>query len=175
MFPMLLSGNTVLVTGGASGIGLALVERFLTSGNHIIVCGRRESKLAELKAKYPSIETRACDLAEPRQREDLVKWVAGAFPALNVLVNNAGIPRRVRIAEERDWEGTRQEIAINSAAPLHLTMMLLPHLMKQRRAVVMNVTSGLSFVPLAATPVYCTTKAALHSFTWSLRHQLTGT
>jgi uncharacterized oxidoreductase len=171
---MLVTGNTILVTGGASGIGLALVERFIGAGNHLIVCGRRESKLAELKAKYPSIETRVCDIAEPREREDLVTWVTGTFPALNGLVNNAGIQRRVRIADERDWEATRQEIAINFEAPLHLTMMLLPRLMAQPRAVVMNVTSGLSFVPLAATPVYCTTKAALHSFTLSLRHQLAG-
>jgi uncharacterized oxidoreductase len=163
------------VTGGASGIGLALAERFLASGNHVIVCGRRESRLAEVNAKYPAIQTRVCDLADPREREDLVTWVTATFPALNMLVNNAGIQRRVRIAEERDWEATREEIAINFEAPLHLTMLLLPHLMKQPRAVVMNVTSGLSFVPLAATPVYCTTKAALHSFTLSLRHQLAGT
>ena len=171
---MLTTGHTILVTGGASGIGLALVERFLENRNHLIVCGRRESRLAELKTKYPSIETRVCDIAEPRQREALVNWVTGTFPALNGLVNNAGIQRRVRIADERDWEGTRQEIAINFEAPIHLTMMLLPHLMAQPRAVVVNVTSGLSFVPLAATPVYCATKAALHSFTLSLRHQLAG-
>jgi uncharacterized oxidoreductase len=87
---MLLSGNTILVTGGASGIGLALTERFLTSGNHVIVCGRRESKLAELKAKYPSIETRVCDVAQPREREELTTWATGRFPALNARVNNAG-------------------------------------------------------------------------------------
>ena len=174
MFLMLLSGNTVLVTGGASGIGLALAERFLKSGNHLIICGRRESRLAEMKAKYPSIETRVCDVGESHQREDLVKWVTTKFPGLDVVVNNAGIQRRVRIAEERDWKATREEIAINLEAPVHLTMLLLPHLMKQRRAAIVNVTSGLSFVPFAGTPIYCATKAAIHSFTLSLRHQLAG-
>ena len=172
---MLLSGNTVLVTGGASGIGLALVERFQRNNNRLIVCGRRESKLAEMRAAHPSIETRVCDVGEPRQREDLVKWVTTTFPSLNVIVNNAGIQRRVRIAGERDWKATREEIAINLEAPVHLTMLLLPHLMKQPRAAIVNVTSGLSFVPFAGTPVYCATKAATHSFTLSLRHQLVGT
>jgi uncharacterized oxidoreductase len=172
---MVLSSNTILITGGASGIGLALAERLLRAGNHIIACGRRESKLAELKSRHPEIDARVADVAEPGEREALAAWATSRFPALNVLVNNAGIQRRVQVAEERDWTATRQEIAINFDAQVHLTMLLLPHLMKQPRAAVLNVTSGLSFVPLAATPVYCATKAAFHSFTLSLRHQLAGT
>jgi uncharacterized oxidoreductase len=172
---MVFSGNTILVTGGASGIGLAFAERFLQAGNHIIVCGRRESKLAELKSRHPAIETRVCDVAEAGERESLAEWVTHRFPALDVLVNNAGIQRRVQIAAERDWAATRLEIAINFEAQVHLTMLLLPQLMKQSRSAILNVTSGLSFVPLAATPVYSATKAAFHSFTLSLRHQLAGT
>jgi uncharacterized oxidoreductase len=169
-----LGSNTVLVTGGASGIGLALAERFLRAGSRVIVCGRRVEKLREVKERHPEMVTRACDLAEESERASLHEWAVAEFPALNVLVNNAGIQRRVRLAEGEEWARTRREIAINFDAPVHLTTLFLPHLLTRAGAAVVNVTSGLAFSPLARVPVYCATKAALRSFTLSLRHQLKG-
>jgi uncharacterized oxidoreductase len=167
-----LSGNTVLVTGGASGIGLALARRFLDAGSTVIICGRRGDKLHEAQGAYPAMHVAVADIARDDQRLALVDWVTTAFPALNVLVNNAGVQRRVSLLEQEPWDETRQEIAINLEAPIHLSRLIVPHLIKQEDAAIINVTSGLSFAPLAAVPVYCATKAALHSFTLSLRHQL---
>jgi uncharacterized oxidoreductase len=169
---MQLTSNTILITGGGSGIGLALAERFIAMGNRVIICGRRAGTLDAVKAAHPAIETRVCDVAESADRAALTAWATSTFPALNVLVNNAGIQRRMRIASEGDWTATREEIAINLDAPIHLTTLFLPHLIRQPAAAILNVTSGLAFVPLAGTPVYSATKAALHSFTLSLRHQL---
>ncbi len=171
---MQLASNTVLVTGGASGIGLALAQRFLQAGSTVIVCGRREEKLEEARTKHPVLKTYVCDLSKEKQREKLLRWAMKEFPRLNVLVNNAGIQRRVRILGDK-WSATHEEIAINLEAPLHLTSLFIPHLMKQERPAILNVTSGLAFSPIASVPIYCATKAALHSFTLSLRHQLAGT
>jgi uncharacterized oxidoreductase len=169
---MELSGNTVLVTGGASGIGLALASRFLAAGSQVIVCGRREAALRAAAEAHPGLVTRVCDVAREDDRAALIAWATSEFPALDVLVNNAGVQRRFRLAEPEPWAETRQEIAINLDAPVHLTLLLLPQLRARPRAAVVNVTSGLAFVPMASAPVYCATKAALHSFTLSLRHQL---
>lgn len=168
------ASSTVLVTGGASGIGLALAERFLRAGSRVVVCGRREEKLREVRQRHPEVATRACDLAEESERAALCEWAVAEFPGLDVLVNNAGIQRRVALAEGEGWAPTRQEIAINFEAPVHLSMLLLPHLLTRPGAAVVNVTSGLAFTPLAGVPVYCATKAALRSFTLSLRRQLAG-
>lgn len=172
---MNLSGNTVLVTGGASGIGLALVERFLAKGNDVIVCGRRASKLSELSEKHSEVDTIVCDIADAAAREKLFKDVTDSFPDVNVLVNNAGIQRRVDLTQNEDWDLTRSEIAINLEAPIHLSRLFAEHLASKEKAAIVNVTSGLSFVPLANVPVYCATKAALHSFTLSLRWQMRET
>ena len=172
---MRLSGNCVLVTGGASGIGQAIAERLLDAGSEVIICGRRQDKLSEAKARRPGFHTRTADVATPAGRRELAAWAVAAFPRLNVLVNNAGIQRRVELAEAPSWEEFEEEIAINLEAPIHLSTLLVPHLAKQPAAAIWNVTSGLSFAPLARVPVYCATKAALHSFTLSLRHQLAGT
>jgi uncharacterized oxidoreductase len=172
---MNLSGNTILITGGASGIGWAFAERFLAAGNEVIICGRREDRLQAAKEKYPQLHTRVCDVAEESERIELFDWAASLFPHLNVLVNNAGIQRRVRLDEREDWAETQAEIVVNLEAPIHLSRLFIPLLRRQNRATIMNVTSGLSFVPLANVPVYSATKAALHSFTLSLRHQLRET
>lgn len=171
-----LSGNTILITGGASGIGYAFAERFLAAGSEVVICGRREDKLREAREKHPQIHTRVCDVADERERIALFDWATSEFPQLNVLVNNAGIQRRVNLTgESEDWQRTRSEIAINFDAPVHLSRLFVPHLLKQEQPSIINVTSGLSFVPLANVPVYCATKAALHSFTQSLRYQLSET
>lgn len=172
---MELSSNTILITGGASGIGYALAERFLARGNEVIVCGRRADKLQEAKEKHPQLHTRVCDVAEEGERVKLFEWATREFPNLNVLVNNAGIQRRIKLAENEDWAETEKEIEINFDAPIHLSRLFIPHLLRRERPAIINVTSGLSFVPLANVPVYCATKAALHSFTLSLRYQLSET
>ena len=170
-----LGEHTILITGGASGIGLALAVRFLRAGSRVIVCGRREEKLREAAAAHPGLVTHAADVATPAGRRALCDWVTQAHPGLDVLVNNAGIQRRFQLTEPADWDEVRQELAINLEAPLHLSLLLLPHLARQPRPAIVNVTSGLSFAPLTAAPVYSATKAALHSLTLSLRHQLSGT
>jgi uncharacterized oxidoreductase len=172
---MELGANTILITGGASGIGLALAERFLQAGSQVIVCGRREEKLREAQARYPALAIRVCDVAEEGERVALARWASTAFPRLNMLVNNAGIQRRVQLPAPEEWRETRREIAINLEAPIHLSRLFIPHLLGQERPAIVNITSGLAFSPLAGVPVYCATKAALRSFTLSLRHQLAQT
>jgi len=173
---MELSSQTVLITGGASGIGLALAERFLRAGSDVIVCGRRKHALLEAQARHPKLSIRVCDVSSEQDRAALFNWTVAEFPRVNVLVNNAGIQNRTRIAAAADdWERTRQEIAINLDAPVHLSALFIPQLLAQQHPAIINVTSGLAFVPIASAPIYCATKAALHSFTLSLRHQLAGT
>lgn len=169
---MNLANNTILVTGGASGIGLALASRWLAAGSTVIIVGRRADKLREAQAQYPGLHTHVGDVATAADREALAAWATAEYPNLNVLVNNAGIQNRLPLTEAGDWEARRQEIAINLEAPIHLSTLLVPHLRHQANAAIINVTSGLSFTPLAAVPIYCATKAALHSFTISLRAQL---
>lgn len=115
-----------------------------------------------------------CDVADPAERLALVRWATAKYPRLNVLVNNAGIQNRIQLADDAaaDWDARRQEIVINLEAPIHLVTLLVPHLRQQPQPVIINVTSGLAFAPAAFVPIYSATKAALHSFTLSLRHQL---
>lgn len=166
---MQLANNKILITGGASGIGLGLTERFLVENNTVIICGRRESLLAQIKEKHPSLITRVCDLAIESERISLYEWVAENHPDLQVLVNNAGIQNWMNISDEHFYEKSKQEIETNVMAPIHLS-----HLFIQLKSLktILNVTSGLSFVPLTKTPVYSATKAFFHSFTLSLRHLL---
>jgi uncharacterized oxidoreductase len=172
---MRFDDNTVLITGGASGIGFALAERFLQAGSTTIVCGRRVEALQAAQAKYPQLYTRVCNVADPAERKALFAWATETFPQLNMLVNNAGIQQRLQLQGQPAWEALHEEVAINLEAPIQLSTLFIPHLLKQERAAILNVTSGLAFTPLAAAPVYCATKAALHSFTLSLRQQLAGT
>jgi len=172
---MELGGHTVLITGGASGIGFGLAEQFVQAGSTVIICGRREDKLREAQIKYPQLHIRACNLADPQERAALYEWTTTQFPTLNVLVNNAGIQQRFQLQQPPAWETIHNEIAINIDAPIHLSTLFIPHLLKQQQAFILNVSSGLAFSPLAFTPIYSATKAAVHSFTLSLRHQLSGT
>ena len=170
---MNLSNNTVLITGGASGIGLSLAAHFVQRGSTVVICSRDQRKLEAAKVKYPQITTCVCDVANSDERIAMFKWVSNAFPKLNVLVNNAGIQRRgLQLREEQPWEMLREEIRINLEAPIHLSMLFIPQLMEQEDPVIINVTSALAFVPLSIAPIYSATKAALHSFTLSLRQQL---
>ena len=166
---MKITNSKILVTGGASGIGFALAERFINDGNTVIICGRREDVLNEAHKKLPSLITKVCDLAVESQRESLFKWISEDHNDLNILVNNAGIQNWMSITDPDFFQKAKEEITINVEAPIHLTYLFqnLPSL-----TTIMNVTSGLSFVPLTKTPVYSGTKAFFHSFTLSLRHLL---
>jgi uncharacterized oxidoreductase len=163
---MKISNNKMLITGGATGIGFALAERFVQEGNQVIICGRRSSALADAKAKIPSILTRQCDLSSYSEREDLYQWIEKDHNDLNVLVNNAGVQQWMSVSDPDFFGRAKEEIAINVEAPLHLTSLFLR--LKSLTAI-MNVTSGLSFVPLIKAPVYSATKAFFHSFTLSLQ------
>ena len=173
---MNIAASSVLVTGGASGIGLALARRFHAAGATVAICGRRADRLAQTAAELPGLITRVCDLSRPEERRALAEWAVRGVPALNVLVNNAGVQRYPRLAEgEGDWAATAEEIAINFAAPVHLASLLAPHLARQTDPAIVNVTSGLAFAPSRPRAIYSATKAAMHSFTLSLRHQLAAT
>lgn len=166
---MNLSQNKILITGGASGIGLGLTERFLLENNTVIICGRRASLLAEIVQKHPSVITRVCDLSIESERIALYEWVAENHPDLQVLVNNAGIQHWMGISDEDFYQKASAEIMTNILAPVHLAN-LFAHLDSLKT--IINVTSGLSFVPLTKVPIYSATKAFSHSFTQSLRHLL---
>jgi uncharacterized oxidoreductase len=168
---MNLSHNKILITGGASGIGLGLTERFLAENNQVIICGRRAELLDQVRAKHPSVITRVCDLSVEAEREELAAWIFSEHPDLTVLVNNAGVQNWMKPSDDNFYEKAMMEMNINNMAPIHLTHLLLklPSL-----KTIMNVTSGLAFVQLTAVPVYCATKAFFHSFSLSLRHLLRG-
>jgi uncharacterized oxidoreductase len=164
---MNLTGNKILITGGATGIGLGLTERFVKENNTVIICGRRESVLKEVSEKFPSIITKTCDLSIASERESLYNWILKEHNDLNVLINNAGIQQWMSVTDENFYERAKEEITANVEAPLHLVSLFLN---LNSLTTIINVTSGLSFSPLAKVPVYCATKAFLHSFTVSLRY-----
>jgi len=166
---MKLTKNKILITGGATGIGFGLAERFIQENNTVIICGRRQSALAEAAEKLPSVMTKVCDLAVETDRIELYKWIAEHHADLNVLVNNTGIQNWININDSDFYEKADAEITTNILAPLHLTK-----LFSQLNSLdtIINVTSGLAFVPLSTVPVYCGTKAFMRSFTLSLRHNL---
>jgi uncharacterized oxidoreductase len=166
---MNLSNNKILITGGATGIGLGLTERFMNENNTVIICGRREDALNKAKEKFPSVITRICDLSIEADRVGLYDWIAKEHNDLNVLVNNAGIQNWMNISDADFYKKASNEIETNILAPIHLTALFtgLPAL-----TTIINVTSGLAFIPLSKVPVYSATKAFFRSFTLSLRHQL---
>ena len=166
---MKLSGNKILITGGATGIGLGLAERFVREKNTVIICGRRETALSEAAEKLPSVITKICDLSNDAGREELFQWISKEHDDLNVLVNNAGIQQWMSITDDDFFQRAKEEISITIESPVHLISLFLN---LNSLNTIINVTPGLSFAPLAKVPVYCATKAFLHSFTLSLRHTL---
>ena len=167
-----------MITGGATGIGFALAEKFVSAGSKVIVCGRRKGRLEVAKQKLSNLDVRQCDISLESERRSLLRWTRTRFPSLNILVNNAGIQRQVDFtspAAVKSPSPKDDEVTINLAAPIRLCALFIPELLKRRNAAIVNVSSGLAFVPMAMTPIYCATKAATHSFTLSLRHQLRKT
>lgn len=169
------SGNTILMTGGGSGIGRGLAQALHVLGNQVIISGRRQSALDETTAAHPGMKSFTVDMTDPASIRALASKAIAEFPSLNVLINNAGIMRRESfLAQQPDLADAEAIVTTNLLGPIRLTAALLPHLLKQPHAAIMNVSSGLAFLPMAVTPTYCATKAAIHSYTQSLRHQLRG-
>ncbi|GGA25555.1 SDR family oxidoreductase [Paenibacillus physcomitrellae] len=169
---MKLDANTILITGGATGIGLAMAERFIEAGSSVIICGRRADRLEEAKAQNPQLHTYQFDVSEEEGRIKLFEQVTKDHPNVNVLINNAGVMRYLDLPVNEPWKDTAAEIATNVEAPIHLSMLFAEYFKGKDNAAIMNITSGLSHVPLAVTPIYSATKAAIYSFTLSLRKQL---
>ena len=173
---MEISNNTILITGGTSGIGLELATRFLGLGNTVIVTGRDQGKLEETKKKFPKIHTIESDVNDPSAIVLLYEKVTKGFPELNVVVNNAGIMRKINLQDRgSDLVDIAREIETNLAGPIRMVKQFLPHLKTKKSAAIVNVSSGLAFVPFPISPVYCAAKAGIHSFTQSLRIQLKNT
>lgn len=170
---MKISGNTILITGGTSGIGLELATQLSDLGNVVIITGRDKSKLEVVQKKIPQVHVFQSDVSDPKGISLLFELVTKEFPELNVLINNAGIMDKINLHDEAvDLEGMCREIEINLNGPIRMTKQFLSHLKAKKNAAIINVSSGLAFVPLPISPVYCATKAGLHSFTLSLRVQM---
>ncbi|MBI2387463.1 MAG: SDR family NAD(P)-dependent oxidoreductase [Elusimicrobia bacterium] len=172
---MKLNGRTILITGGSAGIGLAFALKFIELGNEVIVTGRRRAVLDELKAKHPKLHTLQCDVSDPAQIAALAARVKADFPGLDVLMNNAGIMlyKNLKIPAA-DLDGLMTEMNVNVGGVIRTTSAFID-LLTANKGTVINVSSALAFVPLPSAPIYCAAKAAVHSYTQSLRFQLEET
>jgi uncharacterized oxidoreductase len=171
-----LSNNTILITGGGSGIGLALVKQFLKNNNTVIIAGRNIEKLKHAKKSHPELEIIQCDVSGHDSVKALVLEIQQKYSDLNFLINNAGIMRMWNIQKEAtNIKEQRTEILTNFFGTVQLTQSLIPHLLKKKNGVILTVSSALAYVPMAAAPIYNATKAALHSYSISIRQQLKGT
>lgn len=172
---MNITGNTILITGGGSGIGRALAEALHKAGNQVVIAGRREALLHEVTAANPGMEALLLDIQDKDDVAAFARQAVESFPALNAVIHNAGIMRSEAIAAGDFLATAEDTIATNLLGPIRLTSALLPHLLNQQRAAILTVSSGLAFVPLATTPTYSATKAAIHSWSMALREQLKAT
>ena len=171
---MKLNNRTILITGGTSGIGLELARQLLPRGNTVIVTGRRQENLDAAQIALPGLHIFRSDVSDPAAITQLHENLLRQFPALDILVNNAGIMRNLNLNQARALEDVTREIDINLSGPVRMVQQFLPHLKTRKDAMIINISSGLAFIPLSISPVYCATKAAMHSFTQSLRAQLAG-
>jgi len=171
---MRMTSNTIFITGGSSGIGRGLAEAFHELGNQVIIAGRREDRLRAICAANSGMRYYVMDVTNPASIREIAADVILEFPALNCVFNNAGVQRPVNFSsgDEFDEKAMLDQIDTNLIGVIRVAAAFLPHLARQRNATLVNVSSGLAFVPLARFPVYCASKAAVHSFTMSLRHQM---
>lgn len=171
---MNMSNNTILITGGTSGIGFELARQ-LSKNNTVIITGRSQEKLDRAKAELKDVHVLKCNIDKHDEIITLYEDVSRMFPHLNILINNAGIMNKIDLQQEKDFNKLTEEVTVNVIGTICMSSQFLPLLSKQKTAAIINVSSALAFVPLASTPVYCATKAALHSFSESLRIQLKNT
>jgi uncharacterized oxidoreductase len=172
---MKLLHRTILITGGTSGIGLELAKQLHERSNTVIVTGRDQGKLDAARRALPGIRAVKSDVGDAGAIAALYDSILSQFPALDTLINNAGIMRNLNLNRARDLQDVTREIEINFSGPVRMVQQFLPHLKVRKGALIVNISSGLAFIPMPISPVYCATKAAIHSFTQSLRVQLNGT
>jgi uncharacterized oxidoreductase len=173
---MNLQNNTILITGGTGGIGSELARRLSGLGNVVIVTGRNQAALDAARQRMPSLRTIQSDAADAEAIVRLYDQVVRDFPRLNVVINNAGIMRKINVQRfEGDLRDVTSEIDVDLSGPIRMVMQFLPHLLKQPNGAIINVSSGLAFVPFAISPVYSAAKAGVHAFTRALRVQLKHT
>ncbi len=172
---MNLSGNTVLITGGSSGIGYALAEAFLAASNQVIICARAAERLLDARTRHPSLHTWVCDVSDEESRRNMVDWITDRFHGLNILMNNAGIQRDIDFTHGiDDFQNGENEIRTNLEAAIVLCGLFIPLLAENKQAAIVNVSSGLGFVPSARMPVYSASKAGLHAYSMAIRKQLSS-
>jgi uncharacterized oxidoreductase len=171
---MQLINKTILITGGTSGIGMELARQLLQRGNTVVVTGRDRVKLEAAQRVLPQLQAFESDASDPEAIAKLCDIVTERFPSLDVIVNNAGIMRNLNLNEQRDLADVTREIDVNLNGPIRMVQQFLPHLMTRHGALIVNVSSGLAFIPMAISPVYCAAKAAIHAYTQCLRVQLEG-
>lgn len=173
---MKLTDNTILITGGGSGIGLSLARAFSRHGNMVLICGRNPVKLEAVQKEEPGIITFVCDIANDQEQRNLINSVMQKYPQLNVLINNAGIQHNYDFTDGKDHRALiDEESSINFLAHVKMTDQILPIFMKNEVAAIVNISSALAVVPKQSAPIYCATKAAIHNFTMALRYQLEET
>jgi uncharacterized oxidoreductase len=168
---MKLTGRTILITGGTSGIGFELAKQLTAQGNTVLVTGRDAKRLAETKAAL-GVHTYVCDVGNPSDIERLQSAVASDFPGLNTLINNAGIMRNLDLNKQLNLEDVTRELTVNLSGPVQMVQAFLPQLKARPNALIVNVSSGLAFVPFPISPVYSAAKAGVHAYTRCLRAQL---
>lgn len=172
---MKLQKNTVLITGGSSGLGLEMARKWLAQDNRVLICGRSKVKLDKARQELPGLITFQADISKAEDCIRLAEWVETNYPECNVLVNNAALAHSFQFTEEKEaLDKAQLEIQTNLLAPIHLTKLFLPIIEKQDHAHLINITTGLVYIPRAIYPFYSGTKAALHSFTQVLRLQMSG-
>ena len=172
---MKIKDNTILITGGTSGIGLELAKQLKSSGNTVIITGRDEVKLKQSQREVPGIHVYQSDVGESTAISALYTKVIADFPELNVVINNAGIMRMLNLMRSNDGQHIEQEVDVNLLGPILMVAQFLPHLMTKPESAIVNVSSGLAFIPLISAPIYGATKAGLHAYTQALRIQLENT
>ena len=170
-----LTARTILITGGSSGIGLELARQLLARGNVVAITGRSEQALETARLSLPGLHAFKSDVSDPSAIRALHDTLTTRFPNLDTLINNAGVMRIVNLSEDRSLEDVTREIDIGLSGPIHMVQQFLPHLRSTSDALIVNVSSGLAFVPFPISPVYSAAKAAIHAYTRCLRVQLAGT